>query len=238
MIRGAAAAAGAVVAWLGVARGAELAAPSHFDDARKWGRPVRVVPPEYPALERQRGIEGQVDVEGRITPTGTLRDVRLGAGAQDQEPFVRAVEKVLKWWEFAPAIGDDCLPKETPTHTRVWFEIVKGEPKVLVASAGPPAEPPPRSMEVVSRARPEYPRELAQRGLQAVVYTRSEVDASGKPLAVHGTAYSSQGSTTLERFRSEAERALMRWTYTPAPDGASGPRIACATVEFRLDPAK
>jgi protein TonB len=55
--------------------------------------------PEYPAMARQLKIQGRVEVEVSITPTGAVEDVRILTGnATLTGPAVNAVKR----WRFEP----------------------------------------------------------------------------------------------------------------------------------------
>ena len=58
--------------------------------------------PEYPALARRRGIEGQVTVKVKVSAAGQALEVALEASSGDDQ-LDRAALTAVKAWRFVPA---------------------------------------------------------------------------------------------------------------------------------------
>ena len=68
---------------------------------------IKRVPPEYPALLKQKRIFGIVKLNVVIRPDGTVKDVTvLGGNPILADSSVRAV----KQWKFAPAEHESTMP--------------------------------------------------------------------------------------------------------------------------------
>lgn len=61
---------------------------------------IKKVPPEYPALLKQKRIFGIVKLTVTIRPDGTVKDVAVIGG---NPILVDASVKAVKQWKFAPA---------------------------------------------------------------------------------------------------------------------------------------
>ncbi len=75
---------------------------------------VKYVPPKYPELGREAGIEGTVVLRFIIDTTGRVRKVMVVETDLD-ESFVKAAIEAVKKWRFRPAMMFD---KKVP----VWME--------------------------------------------------------------------------------------------------------------------
>lgn len=215
--------------------GAQAPEPSrtflYVEDPEKWGRPSRVVVPEYPRSALERGHTGHVDIEGTIDPLRDLRNPVFKPDSDASSIFVAAVKEVLPSWEFHPARDRDCIPSPARVTTRVWFEIADGKPKISVALRSAP--PVPFRINAVHRELPVYPRSMQRDGRQAYVYVRMEVDAAGDVGNVEAKAFSDsqRGHAAFER---ESARVMRRWKYEPLPEGETRVRVVCNEVLFRF----
>lgn len=82
-------------------------------------RLVRRVAPDYPALARQRRIEGWVDLEYVVGIDGQVIDVRV----LDSDPprvFDVTAERALRRWQFEPASRGG-IPTQSMGRTRIEF---------------------------------------------------------------------------------------------------------------------
>jgi TonB family protein len=59
--------------------------------------------PDYPPVARQLRIQGRVDVEVSIDPTGTVESTRIVAG---NAALTGTIANTLKRWHFEPALVD------------------------------------------------------------------------------------------------------------------------------------
>ena len=87
-------------------------------------RVVTRVAPEYPALARQRRIEGWVELEYVVGVDGRVRDVRV-LDSYPNRVFDSAAERSLLRWQFVPGTRDG-EPSETVGRTRLDFALDTG----------------------------------------------------------------------------------------------------------------
>ena len=211
--------------------------PFRLEDPQLWGTLSRIVAPKYPgeALERRQGAS--VDIDGVVHGSGKLLDVVYRPDSPASSSFVAALEEVVPYWLFHAPIGKDCQPTNGIVTTRVSFEVVGGEPKVFVTHAkqeGPP--PPPQHMKALRRVNPRYPIAMLQRGWEAIVYAKLEVDPEGKMVDVKARAYSKPGkrSGDPQAFLKAVQSALMTWEFPPAPEGIKSSRFGCLEINFQM----
>ena len=211
--------------------------PEYFHDSKpeRWGKPVRIVQPEYPTGARERRITGHVDFEGLVDAEGRLRDIEYRAGSPEAEALVAAVREVAPHWVFYPAIGKDCMPEPRRYTTRVWFELEGEEPRIKITRrVDDKVLPPDPSWTLVKRVHPTYPRDLLRRGEGGLVYARIDIAPDGSVREVDARQY--PRDHTLEAFARNAQSALKLWHYTPLPAGEARPRVACMEITYKLGP--
>lgn len=85
-------------------------------------RLVERVAPEYPAIARQRRIEGWVELEYVVGADGRVIDVRV-LDSHPTRVFEAAAERALRRWRFEPAVGDGGAPQPTVGRTRIDFTL-------------------------------------------------------------------------------------------------------------------
>ncbi len=82
---------------------------------------TRTVPPEYPQQARRRGVEGWVDVNFTVTPTGSVADVTV-ISANPAEVFDAAAITAVRNWRFEPVVrGGTVVPQRAAA--RIRFDI-------------------------------------------------------------------------------------------------------------------
>lgn len=83
--------------------------------------PLVRVAPMYPQRARVRGIEGWVELEFTITPTGTVADVRVTSSSHSifETPAVRALEK----FKYRPRIVNGQPVPVTDVKYRIIFTL-------------------------------------------------------------------------------------------------------------------
>lgn len=84
--------------------------------------PILRVPPIYPPRARERGIEGWVDVEFTITPTGAVADPVVVA-SHPSSIFNRAALRTIRKWKYRPKIEDGVGMPQSGIRTRISFEL-------------------------------------------------------------------------------------------------------------------
>jgi protein TonB len=85
-------------------------------------RLVERVAPEYPAVARQRRIEGWVELEYVVGADGRVIDVRV-LDSHPTRVFEAAAERALRRWRFEPAVGEGGAPQPTVGRTRIDFTL-------------------------------------------------------------------------------------------------------------------
>lgn len=86
--------------------------------------PLVRVNPEYPIRAAQRGIEGWVEVEFTISPTGTVKDAQV-VGYYPSSVFNNAALRAIRRWKYNPKI-EGGKPVERPgVIVRLTFQLSK-----------------------------------------------------------------------------------------------------------------
>ena len=84
--------------------------------------PLVRVNPEYPIRAAQRGIEGWVEVEFTISPTGTVKEAQV-IGYYPSSIFNNAALRAIRRWKYNPKI-EDGKPVERPgVRVRLRFQL-------------------------------------------------------------------------------------------------------------------
>jgi TonB family protein len=167
------------------------------------GNPVKRVPPRYPRLAEQRGLQGEaimvviVDAEGNVTSTRLVHESPPGFD------FGKAALKAASKWRFQPG-----APGFATLTMRFRFEGYNEETYAFALSDLKPAPQPS------TRKEPVYPPDALAAGLEGdaiiAIYvedgrvTRAAV-AAEEPLD--------------HKFGEAAFLAVMNWRFKGAPDG-------------------
>jgi hypothetical protein len=211
--------------------------PFHTGDTSVWGKPYRILAPEYPPDLLREGRTGQVDFNGTINGTGAMENVVIAPGDPGTKAFAEAVLAVLPHWRFHPFMGSDCMPEAKVAANRVWFEIVDGKPTVSASRAvTPPAKRDPALVERYKRLggkEPNFPGSMIRQGVQARTYARLELDPAGRVTKVAAKAYSDTPDARLAPFENAVRHALGEWTYVEQ-DASAPARTLCFEVVFSL----
>ena len=84
--------------------------------------PLVRVDPDYPPRARQRGIEGYVDLEFTIGPTGAVENPRV-IGANPTGVFDEAALRAVRRWRYNPKLEDDVAVSRPGIRVRLRFEL-------------------------------------------------------------------------------------------------------------------
>lgn len=87
--------------------------------------PLVRVDPDYPPRAKQRGIEGYVDLEFTIGPTGNVLDPRV-IGANPSQVFDQAALRAVRRWRYNPKIENGQAVSRTGVQVRLRFVLPKG----------------------------------------------------------------------------------------------------------------
>jgi outer membrane biosynthesis protein TonB len=205
----------------------------HVGDAAKFGRPTRIVVPEYPGDALAKHVTGYVDLQGQVSPLKSFTGIVFTPGTPEAALFVEPLREVIKHWEFEPVYRNGCFPADDPVKIRVNFEIEDGKPRIFVTMAR--SDPPKaQSMSIVRSENPVYPRSAMRAGLQAFAYARMEVAPDGSVGKVDTEVYPQRAALDNLLFENELKHAFSKWRFNALPDGETRVRVACQSVFFRL----
>jgi protein TonB len=84
--------------------------------------PLVRVDPDYPPRAKQQGVEGWVDLEFTISPTGTVQDLRV-LEAKPSFVFDRAALKAVRRWRYNPKVENGIAVARSGIQVRLRFEI-------------------------------------------------------------------------------------------------------------------
>lgn len=222
------------VAFAGAAR-AEDRLPAFKENADKVGQQLLIVTPDYPraALRDKRG--GAVEIAGRVSPWGTLEDVRITPLAPADTEFVEPVREVIPYWLYYVPTDDACMPSSDPITNRVEFSAQDGKPHIEVTRlAAAPKKETPAMFRPRRNPTPNYPTRAVEMGFEGNVYARLEVNADGTIRGASAKGFSPRKSSVLRSMEAEVERTLMTWSYPPRDDGKADSWVGCYTFNFRI----
>ena len=103
---------------LDIEGGANLGAAASDSDVV----PVVRVNPQYPIRAAERGIEGWVEVEFTITPSGTVKDAVVIA-SHPGRIFDREALRAISKWKYNPKIEDGKPVERRGVKVRLRFEL-------------------------------------------------------------------------------------------------------------------
>jgi protein TonB len=84
--------------------------------------PIVRVPPEYPARERAKGVEGWVKVQFSITAIGTVRDA-IVVDAEPKGSFEDAALKAISRWRYNPKVEGGVPVERVGLQTVIRFQL-------------------------------------------------------------------------------------------------------------------
>ena len=84
--------------------------------------PLVRVDPDYPPQAKQRRIEGWVDIEFTIAPTGTVEDPKV-IGANPRGVFEQAALRAVRRWRYNPKIENGVAVARAGIRVRLRFEL-------------------------------------------------------------------------------------------------------------------
>jgi protein TonB len=87
--------------------------------------PLVRVDPEYPPRALQQRIAGYVDLEFTISPTGTIKDVKV-IGSNPSFVFDRAALRAVRKWRYNPKIDEGVAVSRRGVKVRLRFEPPRG----------------------------------------------------------------------------------------------------------------
>lgn len=146
------------LAWTPFALAEAPAKPAEIDtqydsDPKSWGRVTRLVVPTYPADLLTAGVEGVVDVEVLVGPSGRVKTIREITSTPKNAAMEEATRAVLEYWGFVNPVSQQCIPVETVAHARVHFNVENGTPKISLTHRS--VTPATRTAEATDTTKPK-----------------------------------------------------------------------------------
>jgi len=86
--------------------------------------PLVRIAPDYPRRAASRGIEGWVQVQFTITPTGTVKDAVV-VDANPKKTFDEAALKAIARWRYNPRVEGGVAVERVGVQTIIRFELEK-----------------------------------------------------------------------------------------------------------------
>jgi len=84
--------------------------------------PLVRINPDYPQRALQRGLEGWVQVQFTITPTGTVKDP-IVVDAMPKSVFDDAALKAIARWRYNPKVENGVAVERDGVQTRIVFQL-------------------------------------------------------------------------------------------------------------------
>ena len=84
--------------------------------------PLVRINPDYPQRALQRGLEGWVQVQFTITPTGTVKDP-IVVDAMPKSVFDDAALKAIARWRYNPKVENGAPVERVGVQTRIVFQL-------------------------------------------------------------------------------------------------------------------
>lgn len=192
---------------------------------------VIVVAPEFPKEARPSPDEEvKIEVRGTVTALGEFKPARF-VHEPGQEAYARAVQAVLRYWRFKPAIdGTQCVPTESEATLYVWFQMKEGEPKVFVSMPGK-TQSPKATSKLLFHVRPDirYPRAAQLKGVEGESVVLLQVVRTGEV-----TRREIRSQAAMPEFDAAALKGFERVTLEPFdPAEFGGKQSLC--VEYEVE---
>ena len=183
---------------------------------------LTIVTPAFPpaATAPPGGI--RVDVSGTVRADGTF-DPQTITAEGEHAPFIAAVEAVVKWWRFLPAVDmERCAPIDAPSRLSIWFEGTAAEPRIFVSQ--PPPKPKVDTPPFESVSSPKWSFSGTVEGQVRLLML---VSPEGRVKSMQVRSSSPPGYFDAAVLRA-ARRTIVTWT-------APGPaRDTCTQREYRM----
>lgn len=213
------------------------------DDPQLWSKPTVVLPPGFPQGELRNNIRASVDVAIDLDARGKVKLATIKQSTLHNSAYEAAVLEVVQHWSFRPKLTAECVPVESQSNVRVWFDVRDGKGVVSVSGESMGTT---QGAQQTSRQRMQenwnairqsvhYPVYARKNQAEADLYAIALVDPSeGRALDVNVTWFkgnaASQGASK-QSFINEVQRAVTNASFTRAEQA---PYKVCLPFSFKL----
>lgn len=226
----------------GVCDGEDAPISYPWMDPSTYARPLKVLPPDYPATQFQKGVTAKVETVLRISGMGKLLEVVSIKADNGDEAFEKAVREVVGYWTFSGYEDCECKPMDFTARMTVWFEIKDAQPAISVSSEPPqprkkPAGKPLRisnAQEVAQILSSNYPRIARRHSQQAIVIARIHVNPTTGAVDSIDIQHVEGNKDYQHHFAAAAEFGLRQAQYDVTGVEMKPPLRVCFQVNYRL----
>ncbi len=198
---------------------------------------IHRVKPEYPVEAKEKGVEGQVQLQITIEENGEVGDIQVIGG---NAVLVPAAIEAVRQWQYLPFLLDGKPVRVKATVTEDFsLEASGGTPSVrptsnkpITVQTTPPiykvgnGVTPPR---VLSRVAPTYTQEARDAKVQGTIMLTLEISAQGVPQNIHVVQGLGMG------LDISAVQAITQWRFAPATlNGEPVPVRINSEINFSL----
>ncbi|MBM3745757.1 MAG: M56 family metallopeptidase, partial [Acidobacteria bacterium] len=168
---------------------------------------VKQVPPAYPPLAKQAGIQGTVRLTTILAKDGTVKEVQLVRG---HPLLVEAALEAVRQWRYEPTLLNG-QPVEVVTQVDLNFRLEGAKPGEEVESpggihkVGGDVRPP----KLIHKVEPQYSQEARDAGLMGKVVLAVQVWPDGK---IHNAVVKEGLGLGLDE---KALEAVKQWQFVP-----------------------
>jgi TonB family protein len=192
-------------------------------------RPIYRPQPDYTAEGMSARIEGVIEVEAIVLPSGDVGDVRISRSLDGgQYGLDQAALKTAKQWQFEPGYGSDGNPLAVYASIRFTMTLFNRgtwTPLLVVSAPSGTLKAPVR----IARLAPNYPDWPKRAGSDAIVIVETTTDVTGKVV-------SARMVESNPFFDDMALGAAKSWTFTPTlVNGVAVPTTVTTTIRFMLN---
>lgn len=190
-------------------------------------RPLRVLPPQYPAKALAERTRGTVTVAFTIEPDGSTADVHI-VGSQPPGVFNNAAITAVRQWRFHPATADGVPVTSKARQTLVFRPPARQGPAVAKTPPGDNGEPVPANsvpsnIHPTHLVPPDYPTGAYRARQGGQVTVSFMVGRHGHTRDIRILA-----SKPRHTFDSAAIEAVRQWRFEPV----EAPTKVVQTITF------
>jgi TonB family protein len=208
--------------------------PREISAEDKYIRPILLVVPDVPKRDPADKWPIEIRVSGTVNESGTL-DAAAFSPVEGNEKYIQAINDVLSFWRFRPAIDDKlCAPVASTGVVLVWFEEKDGKPSVSVSVPKNSSEPGANNAaaatpRVTLKVRPkvEYPPDARRVGMEGSTELLFQVNPQGEIIQTRPLY-----SIPNKKFGDEALRGARRTQFSLSAAGDAPAKNLCISIAF------